>query len=75
MSLFTYISDTRKVAKELHRIADALERAFPPQEAPVVRTPAQADDISYATDEDTAKQELKDEIEGYRREYEREKEE
>lgn len=68
MSLFTYISDTRAIAKQLVRIADALERAYPPTGDPKPRTPAEAEDISYATDEATAKQELMDEIGRYERE-------
>ena len=68
MSLLTYISDTRAVARELRRIADALDRLAPPTGDPSPRTPADADDITYATDEETAKQELRDDIAKYQRE-------
>lgn len=74
MSLFTFISDTRAIAKELRRIADALERAFPPTGDPKPRTPAEADDITYASDEATARQELRDELDKYQREFDEEKE-
>lgn len=68
MSIFTYISDTRKVAHELKRIADALERLAPPTGDDKPRTPADATDVSYASDEQTAKQDLLDEIGRYEKE-------
>jgi len=68
VSIFTYISDTRKVAHELKRIADALDRMAPPVGDPSPRVAAAADDVSYATDEETAKRELLEEIGRYERE-------
>ena len=68
MSLFTFISDTRATNKLLTRIAEALERIAPPTGDPLPRTPAVADDVSYASDEQTAKQELMDEIGRYEKE-------
>lgn len=68
MSLFTFISDTRATNKLLARIADALDRLAPPEQAPVARTPAAAEDITYASDEASARQELLDELGRYEQE-------
>jgi hypothetical protein len=62
VSLFTFITDTRAIARELKRIGDALERIAPPTGDPTTRMPAQGDDVSYASDEETAKHELLEEI-------------
>lgn len=72
MALFTFINDTRTTNKLLTRIAEALERIAPPTGDPILRTPAQAEDISYATDEGTAKQELLDELGRYEEEMKHE---
>lgn len=74
MSLFTFISDTRATNRLLTRIAEALERIAPPTGDPAPRTPATGDDVSYASDEQTAKQELLDEIGRYEREVQEEEE-
>jgi hypothetical protein len=68
VALFTFITDHRAIARELKRCADALERLAPPTGDDKVRTPADANDVSYATDEATAKQELLDELKGYEKE-------
>lgn len=49
---------------QLKRIADALDRAFPP--VPDLAAPADEKDVTYASDEATAVQEIKDEFERYR---------
>ena len=57
MSLFQWFADMRGVVRELRRIADALERAYPvPSNDPPEIT--EADDITYASDEQTARQEM-----------------
>jgi len=73
MSLFTLFADLRGLTREAKRIADALERAYPPLAPLSAYKAAGADDISYATDEGTAKQELIDEL--HRMETEGEEEE
>src|ERR1700751_5885788 len=62
MSLFPLFRDLRGLTKEARRLADALERAFPPTAPLSSYKAADADDISYATDEGTARQELLDEL-------------
>jgi len=57
LSLFQWFADMRGVVRELRRIADAAERAFPvPSSEPPEIT--EADDITYASDEQTARQEM-----------------
>lgn len=58
MSLFTLFADLRGVRKELARVADALDRAFPAPPTPVEIT---EDDVSYSDDEKLALEEVKEE--------------
>lgn len=60
MSLFAWFADTRAIARELKRIADALERHSPPPPTGPVE-PIQPEDIAYATDEAMAVEELREE--------------
>jgi hypothetical protein len=60
MSLFTWLADFRPVTRELKRIADALDRAYP---LPVAATtePADERDVSYSSDEESMRQQLLEE--------------
>ena len=59
MSLFTFLADLSGVRKQLVRIADCLERAYPPPvAAPVDITDEK--DVTYASDEATARQAMLD---------------
>lgn len=57
MSLFTFFADLRGVSRELRRIADALDRAFPTTQP---AAPAEPDDITYADDDRLAVEELRE---------------
>lgn len=59
MSLFNLFADLRGVRKELRRIADALDRAVPIP-SPDQAGPTEGNDVSYASDESSARQELID---------------
>lgn len=60
MSLFSFFADMRGATRELRRIADAMERWSPPPDTRPSE-PLKPEEVTYATDDELAYEELRDE--------------